>query len=321
MSVTRRAFLGTAVLAPMGLKAAGLERDPRTGMPLRVLGRTGRKVSILAFGGGSRFLMYKELDEALAVLERAVALGINYIDTAQSYGKGESERRIGLFLKGRRDQVFLATKTDQREYDGLLREFEESLKRLQTDHVDLFHIHSLGGEDDLAAIEAPNGALKAMYRLREEKAARYIGVTCHTDPKVLAKALQRHDFDCVQMALNAARVGNAAPSNVPGLKESFETVALPVAQQKNLGILAMKIFAQDRLAGKAPAQDLLQYVWTLPVAAAVVGMPKLEFLEQNVQLAKGFQPMPRDRMEQLSAELSSRYKASLDRFFLRHVDA
>lgn len=321
MQLTRRGFLLSVVAGSWGLPDDLLAgSDPQTGMPMRVLGRTGQKVSILAFGGGSRFLMHKEVDQGLAALERAVALGINYIDTAQSYGNGESERRIGMFIKSRRKDVLVATKTDQRNYDGLMRAFEESLKRLQTDYVDVFHLHSLTTEEDLRAIET-GGALKAMYTLRDQRVARFIGVTCHTDPKVLAMALERHDFDCVQMALNAARMGNAAPSNVPGLKDCFETIALPVARRKNLGILAMKIFGQDKLTGKAPAEDLLRYVWSLPVATAVVGMPKLELLEENARLARSFNPMPRERMEQLSAELSARYKAALDRYFSQHRDA
>lgn len=317
MTISRRRFLGAAAA---GAAAPKLEADPKAGMPMRVLGKTGARVSILGFGSGSRFLMYKEEDKALEALNRAIDAGINYIDTAQSYGNGESERRIGVVMKARRGQVWLVTKLQQRRYDQVLRAMEESLRRLQTDHVDLVHMHGLQGADDLAAIEAPDGALKAFYRIRDEKMARFIGVTCHYDPEILKTLLERHDLDCTQMALNAARVGAGGPSGVRGAPVSFETVALPVALRRNMGVTAMKVFAQDKIPD-ATAPELVRYALSLPVACAVIGMPKLEFLEENLRIAKGFQPMPESEMKSLSDRLSRAHKARLDRFFAHHADA
>lgn len=317
MAISRRRFLGTAAAAAA---APALAADPKTGMPMRVLGKTGARVSILGFGSGSRFLMYKEEDKALEALNRAIDAGINYIDTAQSYGNGESERRIGLVMKSRRNQVWLVTKIQQRRYDQVMRAMEESLRRLQTDHVDLVHMHGLQGADDLAAIEAPDGALKAFYRIRDEKMARFIGVTCHYDPAILKTLLERHDLDCTQMALNAARVGAGGPSAERGAPVSFETVALPVALRKKMGVTAMKVFAQDKIPD-ASASELVRYALSLPVACAVIGMPKLEFLEENLRIAKSFQPMPPSEMKTLSDRLSQAHKARLDRFFAGHQDA
>jgi aryl-alcohol dehydrogenase-like predicted oxidoreductase len=314
MTLSRRAFLAA------GAAAAATAKDPKTGMPTRVLGKTGARVSILGFGSGSRFLMYKEEEKALEALNRAIDAGINYIDTAQSYGNGESERRIGLVMKTRRKQVWLVTKIQQRRYDQVMRAMEESLRRLQTDQVDLVHMHGLQGADDLAAIEAPEGALKAFYRIREEKMARFIGVTCHYDPQVLRTLLERHDLDCTQMALNAARVGAGGPSAERGSPVSFETVALPVALRKKMGVTAMKVFAQDKIPD-ATASELVRYALSLPVACAVIGMPKLEFLEENLRIAKAFQPMPPPEMKTLSDRLSRAHKARLDRFFAAHQDA
>lgn len=324
MTLRRRDFLKqAATLACMG-SAFQLRGDG--GIPRRTLGKTGRQVSILAFGCGSRFMMYKDEEQALQVLNLAIDLGINYLDTAVSYGRGESERRVGKVMKHRRQEVFLATKINARKYDDALRQMEESLKRLQTDHVDLAHIHSLGDEEDLRAIEAKDGVLRAMYRIRDEKMATFIGITSHTDPVVLKKALERHDFDCTQMALNVARVGmhtvnGKFTATEPMLDVSFETVALPVAREKNLGILAMKIFGQEALVDEAPVEKLLGYVWSLPVAAAVVGMPKLEHLKQNVELARSFRPLPAEEMRQLMEQVASRKKLALDRFFQQHLDA
>ncbi|MCP5111279.1 MAG: aldo/keto reductase, partial [bacterium] len=224
---------------------------------------------------------------------------------------------IGRAMKTRRKEVFLVTKIQDRTYDDVMRIMEGSLRRLQSDQVDLVHMHGLGNAADLAAMEAPDGALKALHKIRDEKMARFIGVTCHADPVVLKTLLERHDLDCTQMALNAARVGASA---IRGLENSFETLAMPVALNKNMGVTAMKVFAQEKLLGDAPPEQLVRYAMSLPVASAVVGMPKLELLDANIQTAKSFQPMPESEMKQLSTRISRAKKASLDRYFLRHQD-
>ncbi len=312
MAISRRDFLGTAALG-----AAAGPLVSATGMPMRTLGRTGAQVSILAFGGGSRFVGYGE-QKGIEVLNRALDLGINYIDTAESYGtNGESQIRIGKVLKARgRKGLWLASKISQRKYDDFMRALDVSLKRLQVDYLDLLHIHALMESDDLAAIEARDGAYNAAVKAREQKVARFIGITCHADPEVLKTALERHDFDCTQMALNAAMRGQ-----VKGVKSSFETTALPVALQKKMGVTAMKIFAQDAIVGQAPAEKLIQYSMSLPVAAAVIGMPKPEYLESNVQVAKAFKPMPASEMKRLSSELSAKNQMALEHYFRHHVDA
>jgi len=162
--------------------------------------------------------------------------------------------------------------------------------------------------------------LNMLYKLRTQKVARAIGITCHADPAVLKLALERHDFDCTQMALNAALMGMTKGQKY-GPDFSFETVALPVAQRKQMGITAMKVFAQDKLTGKASPESLIYYAMSLPVAACVIGMPKLEHLEENVRLAKAFKPLPKPEMKRLAAEFSGGYKAELDRYFSRHADA
>src|ERR1035437_4213389 len=221
MAISRRDFLGTAAL---GAVAAPLVSA--TGMPMRPLGRTGAQVSILAFGGGSRFVSYGE-GPALAALNHALDLGITYIDTCDSYGKdGESQLWIGKVLKQRgRKGLWLASKIGPRKYDDFMRMLDTSLKRLQVDQVDLLHIHALMGPDDLAAVSAKGGAYEAAVKAKEQKMARFIGITCHAFPDVLKTALERHDFDCTQMALNAAM-----RSQEKGAQPSFETVALPVAR-------------------------------------------------------------------------------------------
>jgi uncharacterized protein len=322
MDISRRTFLEASAL---GSIAAG-PLLAKTTLPTRALGKTGARVSILAMGAGSRFLMYKEEDQAIGAAQKALDLGITYIDTSDDYGKNHlSEQRIGKALKGRRDGVFLATKLSNRNGAETRRVVEESLKALQVDQVDLIHIHSLTSEDDLARIEAKGGVLEQLMKLKDQKLTRFIGITSHTDPGVLKTALERHDFDCTQMALNGAMVGMKSGTGgmVPNdaMKASFETLALPVANRKHMGVLAMKIFAQDALIKQAAPEKLLYYTLSLPVTAAVVGMPKLEYIEKNVQLAKAFRPLPKSEMQDLSGRLSQTNKEALDLFFSKHVDA
>jgi uncharacterized protein len=318
MSISRREFIGTAAAVAI---AAGAPT-----MPTRVLGKTGARVSILAFGDGSKFLQYKD-DEAVAVLTRALDNGITYIDTADDYGKNHlSEQRVGMAIKGRRDQVFVATKLTNRDGNRSQRIVEESLKALQVDRLDLLHIHALTTTDDLAKIEATGGVLEQVLKFRDQKMTHFIGITCHADPTVLKTALERHDFDCVQMALNAGSVSMVSASGrgmVPdaSVQTSFQTVALPVALRKKMGVLGMKIFAQDALVGQAAIEKLLYYTLSLPVTAAVVGMPKIDHVDDNIRLVKAFKRLPAAEMKQLSGKLSEKNKQALDRFFHNHVDA
>src|SRR5215831_10723330 len=312
MGISRRDFIGTAAL---GAVAAPL--ISATGMPMRTLGKTGAQVSIIAFGGGSRYVSYGE-EKGLAALNHALDLGITYIDTCDSYGKnGESQIWIGKVLKHRgRKGLWLASKIGPRKYDDFMRMLDVSLKRLQVDQLDLLHIHALMGPEYLDAVSARGGAYEAAAKAKDQKMARFIGITCHAYPDVLATALERHEFDCTQMALNAAmrgQVKDAAPS--------FETVALPVALRKKMGVTAMKIFAQDALVGQAAPEKLIHYSMSLPVAATVIGMPKVEHIESNVAAAKAFKPLPGDEMKRMSGELSEKNKVALDRYFRDHLDA
>ena len=319
MTPSRRHFIGTTALGSLVASALAGTEAP---MPKRTLGRTSAQVSILAFGCGSRFLQYKE-GEGIAALNHALDLGVTYVDTAYGYGDGLSETRVGKVIATRRAQVWLTTKVQDRSADGAMRILEGSLKRLQTDHLDLIHIHSLSERSDLAKIEALDGVLKLLYKLRDQKVTRAIGITSHTDPAVLKMALERNDFDCTQMALNAARAGMAPPTGGFGmtkLAHGFETIALPVAVRKNMGIIAMKVFAQEGLVGAASPEQLLRYSLSLPVTAAVVGMPKIEFVDTNIGIAKAFRPMPAAEMKELSDRLAVDHKARLDRYFYRHVD-
>jgi uncharacterized protein len=314
--VTRRQFLESTALAPAAgailVSSSGLAASPGT-LPQRTLGRTGVQVPVLAFGCGSRFLMYEEEDTALRVLSGAIDAGITYLDTAVGYGNGKSEERLGRLMPSRRGDVFLATKISNaaRARDAALREVEQSLTRLRTDRIDLLHIHSLLREDDLAAIEAADGVLKALYELRDQKVARFIGMTSHTDGAVMATAIERHDLDCVQMAMNPSRA------------LQFEELALPAARRKNLGIICMKVTAQEQLVGDGPGKAdmnrLVRYALSLPVATAVIGMPRPEFISENIALVRQFTPMSPEEAERLRQHVAPQ-RARVASFFSHHAD-
>lgn len=308
MSISRRKFLEASAFSSLLAPAVAAN-----GMPTRVLGKTGARVSLLAFGGGSRFLAYKTPDQAARAVEKALAAGINYFDSAYGYGNGQSEKWFGEMLKGKRKDVFLVTKIDARDYDKAQAIIEGSLKRLQTDQVDLMHVHSLSEENDLKAVE--EGVLKAIQKAKEQKMTRFIGVTCHTNPVVLKQALERHDFDCTQMALNAARIGN-----VKGRPRSFEEIALPVALKKGMGVTAMKIFGQEKLLNTTSIENLVRYSMSLPVAATVIGMPQLEHLDANIAIAKNFKPMKSDEMKKLYESLPGEAVWAMNQFFTDHRD-
>jgi predicted aldo/keto reductase-like oxidoreductase len=323
MSFSRREFLETAALGSLAAATLGAAET----LPTRVLGKTGVRVPILGMGAGSRFLLYKEEDKAVEAIQKGLDLGITYIDTADSYGKDHlSEQWVGKAIRGR-SGIFLATKLSSRDGNEAERIIEQSLKALQVDRVDLILIHELTTDEDLARVEAKGGALDQLMKLKDKKLTRFTGITSHGDPMVYKTAIERHDFDCAQMPINAARSGMVNGGKGVGLvpdmsfKDSFETLALPVAIRKKMGVLAIKVYGQDHLTAHATPEQLLHYALSLPVTSAIVGMPKLEQIEDNVRLAKAFKPMPPSEMKQISDAVSGKAKVALDRFFANHVDA
>ena len=322
MSISRRDFLGAAALSAISVKAVAATGK----LPTRTLGNTGVTVPILAFGCGSRFMAYKDDDEAVGVLSKAIDLGFTYLDTANNYGNGRSEQLVGRLMSKRRGEVFLQTKLAARKGDEARKQLEDSLARLKTDKLDLLHIHSLTSLDDLAAVEAKGGVLEMVQKAKEEKLTRFIGITGHASPQAMQQALERHDFDCVQMALNAARArmefDDKGPNPVPMADASYETLALPVAVKKKMGIIAMKVFGQDRLlsAGASP-EKLLYYALSLPVSLATIGMPKPELVERNIALGKAFAPLGAAEMQKVRASIDESRRVQLAQFFTHHQDA
>jgi aryl-alcohol dehydrogenase-like predicted oxidoreductase len=315
----RKALAGAAAGLLLGSSADGAQA-----LQTRVLGRTGIRTTIVGMGCGEAWWKFcKEEAVAQKTLELALDSGIRYFDTGQTYGKGISETWVGATLGDRRKEITLATKISTRDGDEAMRETERCLKRLKTDHLDVLHIHNLRKEDDLVTIEKKGGLLQALYRMRDQKIARFVGITSHTDPVTLKTALERHDFDCTQMALNAAMQGHYEGfTSRPG--HSFESIALPVAKRKNMGILAMKTTGRDQLVGsepgKAVGRDLIRYALSLPISVAVVGMGQLQHVHDNVELARTFAPFDKREMNTLAERVAAQ-RAALHGFIRNHDDA
>jgi len=321
--MNRRQFVQAVATSVMA--APFLASAKSSSLPTRKLGRTGIRVPILGFGSGSRFLMYQDEDQAVAALNHAIDLGISYIDTAHSYGDGKSEERVGRVMATRRKEVVLATKIPGRTADQARRQIELSLKRLRTDRLEVLHIHDLKSLDDLKAIESRGGMLEALYEARDQMITRAIGITSHANPEALKAALERHDFDCTQMALNA---GLASMADLPGGMKvkaaganSFEQLALPVANRKHIGVIAMKVTGQEQLLGAAPVEKLLAYALSLPVSLISVGMPRVEHIASNAAFAKEFSPMSSRERRKLSESIETGRKLAMERFFREHEDA
>jgi aryl-alcohol dehydrogenase-like predicted oxidoreductase len=235
-----------------------------------------------------------------------------------------SEKRLGEFLKARRKEIFLATKIDPRDRDGALRSVETSLKYLQSDYVDLIQIHSLNNLDDLERIGRPDGVLAAIQELKKQKVVRFIGITGHNDGAAMAEALRRHDFDTVLMSLNAAQSANPVAQRKMEPIPAFERSALPVALQKNMGILSMKVMGQGMLvgsgAGRASPAELLQFNLSQPVASVIIGCEQLAPLEQNVQAALNFTPMSEGGKQKLQEKVAPS-RSAWENYLRTHEDS
>lgn len=322
---SRREFVKTGVAGAVGLSvgsaatansqalpegAKGHPYNPRTHlqMPTRNLGRTGHKVGIFSLGGQATIEKPGMEEEAVAIVNRAIDLGVNYLDTAARYGGDDqwSQKYLGKVIKHRRNEVFLATKTHDRTYDGSMRLLESSLAQLNTDHLDLWQLHNIARTEQLDQIFAADGAIKALEKAKSEGIVRFVGITGHADPFVLADGLKRYDFDTILMAVNAADRHHL----------SFIDHLLPLAIEKQVGIIGMKIPARGRiLTSWQPTQDAqaderkgtlvmkeaLEYVLSLPVSTVIIGCDNVAQLEENVEIARQFVPLNAEQMERLYA--------------------
>jgi aryl-alcohol dehydrogenase-like predicted oxidoreductase len=270
----------------------GLHASP---MPRRRLGRTGHEVTPFALGGEGVLRTHGRVSEAVAVIHRALDQGVNYCDTAPAYAS--SLDYYGAALGERRGEVFLASKTHDRTRDGSLRLLDESLKRLRTDHLDLWQLHDLRSPNDLRAIFGRGGALEALVAAKAEGRVRFLGLTGHHDPAILLEAMKQFDFDTVLVALNGADVHRL----------SFAQTVLREAKSRDMGVIGMKVYAAGVLVragnkGLTPA-DAMGYVLSLPgVSTVVIGCSSPAEVDENAAIARGFQTLDDAAMRQVETQ-------------------
>jgi aryl-alcohol dehydrogenase-like predicted oxidoreductase len=256
--------------------------------PQRQFGATGIRVPLIGYGTAPLGKDHITREHAVRCLEHAIDLGITYIDTSPDYG---SEPHIGEVMRRRRNEVFLATKINHRSTGGVLDELKRSLDKLQTDHVDLIQVHAVNAWADLEQALAPDGALTALEMARDQGLVKYIGITGHTRPELLAHALRQYPFDSVLVALGMA----------DHLVSSPDTFLLPETQERNTAVIAMKVLGHGEFSNIELA---LRYSLGLPgVSLAIVGMDSIEQINQNVAIAYRFAPLSEDERRQLIAEV------------------
>jgi predicted aldo/keto reductase-like oxidoreductase len=277
-SMKRRSFFGGAFAGLTALSVNGRASRIKPGdVPKRTFGKTGEKLSVIGQAGG-RFPLCT-FEEAKAVTRRAYELGLNYFDNAHSYWNGRSEVVYGEALADVRKEVFLTTKSVQRTRKGAEEELHTSLKRLKTDYLDLWQIHSVKSTEDLKKIFAPGGAIEAFEAAKKAGKCRFIGFTGHHDPEAHLEMLGLYkEFDTILMPLNPAD-----PAYL-----SFEQKVLPAAQKQGLGIQGMKSLANAKLLQSMSVKQCLTYVLSLPIHCLAVGCTTLGQIEDDVRITQKF---------------------------------
>lgn len=297
-------------------------------MPTRNLGKTGFKVGIFGLGGQGALEKHNNEAQAVQIIQRALELGVNYFDTSAIYGGPErwSEQYLGKGLKDYRDQVFIATKTKERTRDEALKNLEVSLKLLNTDHVDSWQLHDVGIQEDIDQIFGKGGAIDALIQARDQKMVRHLGVTGRFRPEALIECIKRFSFDTVLMGVNAA----------DKYYYSFEKDLLPLAVEKQLGIIGMKVMARGRILsswtpppveeqkrswegrgavttvpGRLTKRETFFYTLSLPISTAIIGCDSVEQVEECVELARSFTPLSQAQMANLEAKVEPVSKQAL----------
>ncbi len=301
--LNRRNFLkGAAILGAAPLIRGGSmaqqnqskQQIPSGEVPKRALGRTGTQVSAMGIGG--YHLGSAETDQAaVEIVARALDHGVNFFDNAWEYHDGLSEERLGRALKGKRDRAFVMTKvcTHGRDKTVAMRMLEESLRRLQTDHLDLWQVHEVVYDNDPELIFASNGVAEALVSAKQQGKVRFVGFTGHKDPSIHLNMLS-HDFpfDAVQMPLNC----------FDATFRSFEAHVLPEANRRGIAALGMKSLGGSGEMvshGAITASEGLRYAMSLPVSTTISGIDSMEVLEQNLAVAVNFQPLAVVQMQNL----------------------
>lgn len=294
-NLSRRKFIRSAAIGGTALTTLEMTHaQSGDGVALRPLGKTGLKVSAIGVGGyhlGSA----KDLSEAKRIVAEAMEGGINFFDNCWDYHDGQSEEWMGAALRGKRDKAILMTKvcTHGRDKQVARKQLEQSLRRLQTDYLDVWQIHEVIYDDDPDLIFGPNGAIEALTQAKQEGKVRFVGFTGHKDPSIHLKMLSHNfPFDTVQMPLNC----------FDATFRSFETNVLPELNRRGIAPLGMKSMGgsgEMAAKGAVTPEEALRYAMSLPVATTISGMNSLDILRQNLAIARRFRPFSTAEMQQL----------------------
>jgi uncharacterized protein len=300
-STSRRQFMTRTALAALAEQViAGTSSAAETGVPTRVLGRTGQRVSILCLGGW-HIGAVKDEKEAIRIMHAAIDEGVNFFDNAWDYHDGHSEEVMGkaLAMDGRRKKVFLMTKNCERDYAGSMKDLEDSLRRLKTDHLDLWQFHECVYDNDPDWV-FEKGGIKAALEARKQGKVRFIGFTGHKDPRIHLKMLGKpHSWDTAQMPINV----------LDGHYRSFQNEVVPVCLQKNVGVIGMKGLAGGFPEGRIPSKvgvsvdECYRFCLSLPITAQVMGINTMAHLKQDLALVRGFKPLTSSEKQALLARV------------------
>jgi predicted aldo/keto reductase-like oxidoreductase len=299
----RRDFLKTAAAATVVTSMGNqLSYGAADSFPYRTLGHTGEKVSLIGLGG---YHLGKQSDEqeSIRIIRSGLDSGVNFLDNCWDYNGGVSEERMGKALRdGYRQKAFLMTKVDGQTKKAAEQQLDESLRRLQTDHIDLLQFHEVIRETDPARIFGAGGSMEAALAAKKAGKIRYIGFTGHKSPDIHLKMLETafaHDFtfDSVQTPLNV----------MDAHFDSFEKKVLPVLVKHNIGVLGMKPMGDSIIlrSKTASAVECLHYAMNLPTSVVITGCDSMQILQQALDAARSFKPMSKDEVAQLLAKTSA----------------
>jgi len=296
---TRREFLGIAAATVAGAQSGlnALTPEIKNGIPYRPLGRSGELVSIVGIGGYHLARPGLSAGDGIRIVRSALDEGVNFLDNCWDYNDGESELRMGRALRdGYRKKAFLMTKVDGRTKAAANQQLNESLKRLQTETIDLLQFHEVIRETDPERLFAPGGAMEAALEAKRAGKIRLIGFTGHKSPDIHLKTLataadHKFTFDAVQMPLNV----------MDAHFNSFEQKALPVLLERGIGVLGMKPMGDPYIlqSKTVSAVECLHYAMNLPVSVVITGCDSLPILRQAVEAARGFRPMDKETVAKL----------------------
>ena len=298
---------GSQMAQAIGLieKSTGKTGYDAKGLPTAILGKTGVRIPRIAVGLGSRFCNMEKDEEAIKILNYALDNGLYYWDTACDYENKKlgftSEGRIGEVLKTRRKEVFICTKVDSRDPDEAKRQIEKSLKRLQTDHLDILKIHDVKSAEDVAKVSEKGNLIDIVHQMKEQGVARFIGFSGHANAEALKSMADRGDFDTMLMALNHY---NQSKNPQPR-----QALVLPAAKAKGLGVMVMKTVRPRENIKSLDPNELVRYALSLSGPDGIVlGMDSVAVMDANLKILRDFKPLNEQRMNELALDLSPFYR-------------